>query len=156
MALSSTSYVTTYTQETAERICAEIADGKSIGSVCKMEGMPSRRTVFNWLNQFPEFVKLYQIACEERAEGYVEEIIDIADDASHDYVSDGEGGERVDHEHIQRSRLRVDTRKWIACKLKPRKYGDKLAVGGADDLPPVAISKIERVLVDANAKNRDG
>lgn len=140
MAKSSTSFTTTYTPELAERICKLIADGKSIKTICDMEDMPCKRAVFSWLSKYPDFVKLYQIACEERAEAYVEEIIDIADDSSRDYVDDGEGGMRVDHEHIQRSRLRVDTRKWYAGKVKPKKYGDKIDLTHANpDGSPIRL-----------------
>jgi hypothetical protein len=119
-------FVTDYTPELAERICAEIIDGKSLRTLCKMEGMPSKRSIMYWLNKHQEFRDLYDRACIERSEGYAEELVDIADDVSNDYISDGEGGFLVDREHIQRSRLRVDTRKWICAKMKPRKYGDKV------------------------------
>ena len=53
---------------------------------------------------------------------------------------DGEGtGYEYNGEAVQRSKLRVDARKWMASKMAPKKYGDKLAVGGADDLPPVKV-----------------
>ena len=55
------------------------------------------------------------------------EIIEIADDASGDYVTTSEGKRIVDHENIQRSRLRVDARKWAAARLAPRKYGDHIS-----------------------------
>lgn len=145
-----------YTAELAERICAEIIDGKSVRTICKMEGMPDRATVVRWLRKHEDFKALYDRACIERAEAYAEEIIDIADDGSNDYVPDGDGHMRFDSEHVQRSKLRVDSRKWICAKMKPKKYGEKLAVGGAEDLPPVQVQKIERVLVRADAKNRDG
>lgn len=144
-----------YSPEFADRICAEIADGKSVRTICKMDGMPCKATLFNWLGQHADFKAKYDIAVMERAESYAEEIIDIADDGTNDWVAE-DGVIRLDHEHVQRSRLRVDARKWICAKMKPKKYGDKLAVGGADDLPPVRVEKIERVLVSANAADRDG
>jgi hypothetical protein len=116
----------TYTPEMAARICAEIIDGKSVRSICKMEGMPSKITVMRWLRSHEDFKELYDRACVERAEAYAEEIVDIADDGTNDYVPDGDDGVRFDHEHVQRSKLRVEARKWICAKMKPRKYGEKV------------------------------
>ncbi len=45
-------------------------------------------------------------------------------------MEDKDGKKALDHEHVQRSRLRVDTRKWAAGKLAPKRYGDKLNLGG--------------------------
>jgi hypothetical protein len=115
-----------YTPEWSDKFCALVAGGKSVSSICKQPDMPSKQTIFTWLRVHPDFLKAYQIATEERAEGYADEIIDIADDSVNDFVSDGEGGTRVDLEHIARARLRVDSRKWICGKMKPKKYGDKV------------------------------
>jgi hypothetical protein len=129
-----------YTQEIAAQICAGLAEGKSLRTVCKADGMPCMATVFNWLRAYPEFLEQYTRAKEDAADAFAEEMLDIADEASNDWmeVHDKDNpGYRLNGEHINRSRLRVDTRKWIAAKLKPKKYGDKVSVGGADDLPPI-------------------
>ena len=52
--------------------------------------------------------------------------LEIADEASEDWITAKDGARVLDHEHVQRSRLRVDTRKWAAGKLAPKRYGDKL------------------------------
>ncbi|CAB4121084.1 hypothetical protein UFOVP154_22 [uncultured Caudovirales phage] len=87
-------------------------------------------TIFKWLNAFPEFAEQYARAREAQADTLADELTDIADDGSNDWMErkDAEGviiGWRENGEAVQRSRLRVDTRKWIASKLKPKKYGDK-------------------------------
>lgn len=93
--------------------------------------MPCAATVFNWLRRHKEFVEQYEKAKEEQADALAEDILDIADDGTNDWmereVGEGEGntGWKLNGEHVQRSRLRVDARKWIASKLKPKKYGDK-------------------------------
>ena len=118
-----------YTQALADRICAELAVGKSMRTVLKMDGMPVMDTVFRWLREKPEFSEQYAKAKAEAADALVEEMIDIADSGTNDWMENNDPnnpGYRVNGEHIQRSRLRVDTRKWIAAKLKPRKYGEKL------------------------------
>jgi len=88
--------------------------------------MPEKRTVLKWLASLPEFVTQYAHAREAQADAYADEIAEIADDGKRDYTVDADGVAFVDHDHIARARLRVDARKWIASKLKPKKYGDKL------------------------------
>lgn len=88
----------------------------------------------------------YARAKEESADSLADEILDIADNATNDWMKRNHGeddpGWVANGENIQRSRVRIDTRKWIASKLKPKKYGDKMAIGGADDLPPVQVKEI--------------
>jgi hypothetical protein len=123
-------FETHYTPELGARICDEISDGKTLPEVCAMDGMPCKRAVFGWVRSNPEFERMYRIAQQDRAEGLVEEIVSIADDSSRDFVPDKDGNMRVDNEHINRARLKVDTRKWIACKVIPKLYGDKLEING--------------------------
>jgi len=120
-----------YSQELADRICAELAEGKSMRTVCLAEDMPAMSTVFKWLRERKEFSEQYAKAKTESADAMVEEMIDIADDGRNDWMEahDRDGdfiGYKVNGDHIQRSRLRVETRKWIAAKLKPKKYGEKV------------------------------
>lgn len=119
-----------YTQELADLICEKLADGESMRKVCEAECMPAKRTIFNWLRTNEEFLHQYEKAKVEAADKYAEEIIEIADDGRNDYImrqnADGSEYEVVNTEHIQRSRLRVDARKWVSSKLKPKKYGDKV------------------------------
>lgn len=124
-----------YTLKIASAICAELAAGKSLRTVCKAEGMPSAATVFRWLGEHKEFREQYARAKEESADALVEEMNDIADDGTNDWMEahDKDGaciGWKLNGEHVQRSRLRIDTRKWIAAKLKPKKYGDRLELSG--------------------------
>lgn len=124
-----------YSQELVDRICAELALGRSLRSVCADDEMPSMTSVFNWLRIHPEFLEQYTRAKEESADALTDEMLDIADDATNDWMerknSDGSTHEVVDGDHIQRSRLRIETRKWIASKLKPKKYGEKLEHSGS-------------------------
>jgi hypothetical protein len=81
---------------------------------------------FKWLREKPEFSQQYTRAKAEQADTLIEEILDIADCTKFDKTIDENGKVITDHEHITRSRLRVDTRKWVAGKMKPKKYGEKL------------------------------
>ena len=118
--------VTTYTDEIANEICSRLVDGKSLKKICEMEDMPSKSTVFKWLSENESFSDKYARAREAQADTLADEIIDIADDGENDTYEDDEGNVRTNQDVIARSRLRVDARKWIASKLKPKKYGDKL------------------------------
>ena len=90
--------------------------------------MPGLRTVMRWLfdGDHDDFWQQYARAREAQAEVWADEIVSIADDVSNDFTTGKDGKEIVDHENIQRSRLRIDARKWIASKLLPKRYGDKL------------------------------
>lgn len=84
-------------------------------------------TVLKWINDF-DYHDQYAGARETRAENIFEEIIDIVDCEDHDMGIDDNGNPRVNHDVIQRDRLRVDARKWMLGKMQPKKYGDKLDV----------------------------
>jgi len=94
--------------------------------------MPARSTVYRWLSRNPDFADQYALARECLVAAWADEIIDIADDGTTDYVEKvGRNGTEymaVDQEHIQRSRLRVDTRRWLLSKLNPGQYGDHMEV----------------------------
>lgn len=123
-----------YSQKVADRLCAEIAStSKSLRTICKMDGMPSVQTVLKWLREDKNgFLAQYTRAKEEQADYLVEEMIDIADDGSNDLmtITKGDVSYEVENKEVtNRSKLRVETRKWISSKLKPKKYGDRLDVG---------------------------
>lgn len=103
--------------------------------------MPSAATVFNWMRTYPKFLEQYARAKQESADAMAEEIMDISDDGTNDWMEDqymkGKSpGWKVNGEAVQRSKLRVDTRKWLMSKMKPKKYADKLDVTtNGKDLP---------------------
>lgn len=92
--------------------------------------MPNKSTVFRWLAADEAFRDQYARAREAQADALFDDILDIADDGTNDYMTktnaDGSEYEALNAEHIQRSRLRVDARKWMAGKLLPKKYGEKI------------------------------
>lgn len=122
-----------YTPEIETKICELIAEGKSLSEICRADDMPSRETVYAWKAKNQAFSDRYARAVEDRAEKLAEEILTISDDDSGDFGfkrvknEDGESAEVfIDKDNIQRAKLRVDSRKWIASKLFPKKYGDKV------------------------------
>ena len=117
-----------YTPELADKICAQLADGDSMRTVCKPDDMPNKTTVFKWLRIHEEFNNQYVKAKEESADEINDEKLEIDDNYNNDWMeANGDSeGYRINGEAVQRSRLRIDSRKWLASKLKPKKYGDKI------------------------------
>lgn len=137
-----------YTQDMADKVCELIMEGYSLRKIEAKEGMPSKQDILRWLRESKEFQSQYAHAREEQADALVEEMIDIADDISRDIVPNDEGKLVIDGFAAQRARVMIDTRKWAASKLKPKKYGDKVDVnhGGQADAP--AIKTENKVLVE--------
>lgn len=139
-----------FNQEIASGICERIADGESLRSICASDDMPAKSTVFKWLTQQNGFADQYAHAREAQADTLFDEMLDIADDARNDWMERNgkdDAGWEANGEHIQRSKLRLEARKWMAGKLRPKKYGDKITQEhtGADG-GPVMIQRIERVI----------
>jgi transposase-like protein len=118
---------TKYSEELADRICEAIANSnRGLVTICKQEGMPTRSTVHKWISENKQFSDKYAKAREDQADYLAEEMLEIADNSTNDTTLNRMGEEIENREWVNRSRLRVDTRKFIASKLKPKKYGDKL------------------------------
>ena len=116
-----------YNPELAEEICYAVScSSYGIKKLCKLnKHWPSHETVYRWLAMEKEFSDLYARAKRLQIEVIIDEVLEIADDTSRDNVINEDGKSIIDHEHINRSRLKIDTRKWLAAKLCPRLYGDK-------------------------------
>lgn len=120
-----------YTDDIALQICERLSDGRSLRSICLDDDMPGQTTVFRWLAANETFRKQYARAREAQADAIFDEMLDIADNSTNDWMERrGENAEgyELNGDHVQRTRLRLDTRKWMASKLAPKKYGDKLDV----------------------------
>lgn len=124
---------TDYTPELASLICGRIAEGESLRAICRDADIPASSSIFLWLSQHSEFSEQYAKAMEARADGMFDELLEIADDGTNDWMEkkNAEGevvGWTLNGEHVQRSKLRVDTRKWALARMSPRKYGDKQGI----------------------------
>ena len=127
-----------YSEELAQEICRHIADCVSLRAIAAMEGMPTTATIMSWLadSSKPEFLEQYARAREAQAEKMAEDILAIADeectmvraDKHGTKDDDGEGNTVVvfDATAVARNKLRVDARRWLASKMAPKKYGDKV------------------------------
>lgn len=121
-----------------QAILARLAAGESLRAICRDEGMPNRQTVLRWVAADPVLRDQYARARDEGLDAIGEELLEIADDGRNDWVEREAANGKVEivpnQDHINRSRLRVDARKWYLSKLAPKKYGDRSAVEltGAD------------------------
>lgn len=137
-----------FTEEMADMICERLIEGESLRKICLSEDIASQGTVMRWLVENEKFREQYTHAREVQADTLADEILDIADDGSNDYMGEDE---KYNGDAVQRSRLRVDARKWIASKLKPKKYGDKTLVGSDPDNPLPAGFTVNLVKANGDA-----
>ncbi len=122
---------TVYTDAIADAICLQLADGLSLNAICRQPGMPSERTVRTWaLDDLHGFAPRYAKARELGYLKLADELLDIADTSviGIKTVSKPNGVETTEGDMIERSRLRVDTRKWMLSKMLPKIYGDKVSL----------------------------
>ena len=148
---------TQYSRQLAEAICEALVEGRSLASICANEDMPSRSTVFRWLDQHEEFRVLYARARKLQADILSDETLDIADDARNDWMqrlTQKQASWVANGENIQRSKVRIDTRKWLVGKLNPRKYGDRVELAGDPTAP--LVTKVVREIVRPEKKKGGG
>lgn len=132
----------TFTQEIADSICEQIADGKSLRSICAAEEMPAKSSVFKWLSQHKDFADQYTRARESQADALFDDLADVAEEALKAETA----------VEVSARKLIVDTHKWRLSKIAPKKYGEKLELAG-DPKAPLGIAVIERRVIDPS--NRD-
>jgi len=119
-------------KEIFDTIFKRIEQGEALRTILLEDTMPSSQTFFIWIDADEDESKRYVRATELRADALVEDILLISDDQEGDVYKDSDGNEQTNHNVINRARLRVDSRKWLAGKLRPKKYGDqsKLTIDG--------------------------
>lgn len=118
---------TTYTTKMADAICEWLEGGRTLSQFCRHPNTPTRRTVGSWRKAHPEFQARFARARAMGHDAIAEETLDIADDGSNDWMEREHRGHvlyELNGEHIQRSKLRVDTRLKLLAKWDPKRYGD--------------------------------
>lgn len=120
---------TLYNEDMAALICERVKSHDwGLKRLCEhYDDLPTKETVNEWRAKYPEFSSQYAQAKLQQADLLAEECLDIADDASSDIKLNDEGMPIWDINCINRARLRIDTRKWLAAKLLPKQYGAKPA-----------------------------
>lgn len=147
-----------YSPEIGDLICALIVEGMTIRKIVARPDMPSMVTFFRWLRDVEEFQTAYQNAKTEQAEIMVQDMLEIADDGSDDWYDVDKNGNKtrkLNNECVQRSKLRVETRKWAASKFKPKTYGDRIIHAGDEDAPlnTGGVSDTERAAMQRFLQN---
>ena len=133
---------TKYTKALGDRVCELLAEGKSMRTVARVEGMPDKSTMFRWIRKYDVFRDQYTRAKNESADAMGEDALDIADDGSNDFMTITKGDKTYEVENREvtsRSKLRIETRKWLMAKMKPKKYGDKLDLTSDGEKLPTPI-----------------
>jgi hypothetical protein len=119
-----------YSDDLADRICGDIADGFGLRDLCQQDWCPSRTTVYSWISSNEMFRRKYEAALLLRAEFWSDEIVSIADDGSNDWIErtlkNGSTVRAVDKECVERSKLRVHVRLRLMAALNPQKYGERV------------------------------
>ena len=138
-------------------MCRQISEGRSLSTALKSDGMPSYYTAMMMLRNNLDFRAMYEKAIESRADRLAEEILELADESMPAHL---EGA--MASAWVQQKRLQVDTRKWVAAKLKPKVYGDRIDVSVTDTRISVSdalkdakmrVLTDERSIVDVVAKD---
>lgn len=135
---------TDYSETIAALICERVATSTlGLNKLCALyDDMPVKSTVNQWRYKYPEFSTQYAQAKLFQADLLAEECLDIADDSTNDTLINAEGFETCNTEWINRCRLRIDTRKWLAAKLLPKQYGPMIA----EDKKTVSESIVEKLI----------
>ena len=133
-----------FNQETADLICIMLSEGMSLRKILKADTekkLPAQATIYQWLLRYPAFQEQYTRAREEQAETLADEIIDIADEQPEIVVVTDKTGKVIEHKldgaYLQWQKNRIEARKWTASKLRPKKYGDRVAVEGVEGGAPI-------------------
>jgi hypothetical protein len=125
---------TIFKQEIADIICIMLSEGMSLRQILKADTqgkLPAQSTIYEWLIRFPLFAEQYARAREEQADTNADEILEIADEMPPEYT-DKDGRTYLDQTFIAWQKNRIEARKWTAAKLRPKKYGDRMAVEGVE------------------------
>jgi hypothetical protein len=122
-----------FSAKLADAICERIAGGESLRAICKGDDFPDLSTVIRWLadDRYAEFRQHYERAREIQADHFVDEIVEIADTEPDPQIA----------------KVRIDARKWVAGKMRPKKYGEKIDVEHSGNAEKPIVHRIERVIV---------
>ena len=152
-----------YTEAIADEVCLRLTEGEPLVRICKSSHLPDVSTIYRWLIRFPLFCEMYTRAREEQADTNADEIIAIADeDPKFTEYKDKDGNVvdiKIDSAYVAYQKQRIESRKWTAAKLKPRKYGERIAMEGVDGGAPIgtvdlSTSYLAEVIKNLEMKKR--
>ncbi len=152
-----------FTEAIADEVCLRLTEGEPLVRICKSSHLPDVSTIYRWLIRFPLFCEMYTRAREEQADTNADEIIAIADeDPKFVEYKDKDGNVvdiKIDSAYVAYQKQRIESRKWTAAKLKPRKYGERIAMEGVDGGAPIgtvdlSTSYLAEVIKNLEMKKR--
>jgi hypothetical protein len=108
-----------FSQTVFDRICALVADGKSVREACSLKGMPARETFNKWRKRTPELQAQYDQAYKDYEDSCLQDIV---------YIADTEPDPA-------KARNRIDARKWELKIRNRKKFGDSMTLAGDPDAP---------------------
>lgn len=151
---------TVFSEGLGALVVRTIAAGATITATCATPGFPNPWTLRRWCHERPDFARDVDTAQRVRASGLIDQAMGIADDDRADYVAvtrkDGRIEMVFNHEHVARSKLRVDTRKWVAGRLDRSSWGDSKQVDVNAKILTISLSddELDRQLRQAADKLR--
>lgn len=147
---------TLFTKELGKAICDALACSPvGLRKLCLMrDDFPTSTAVREWITKDDEFADQYMKAMAKRAMWLAEEIEEISDDGTNDTYVDDDGKVKTDYDVLGRSRLRVDTRKWIASKLMPKVYGDHKRMEELESENDVMRREVQQLRAQLDEKNK--
>lgn len=124
--------------ETVDYILDQVASGVPLAEVCRQDGMPHRSTFIDWVNADKDLSRRFAHAREDGEHMIAADALRIADDSANDYI-ETDDGPKLNQEHIQRAKLRIETRLKLLAKWSPKVWGDKLELAGDKDSPLTVV-----------------
>ena len=139
----------TYDPDIAQQMCEQLSEAVPLREICRQEGFPAWRTVYDWMKKDPDLSAAIAYARDVGYDKMAEECLDIADNANNDWMErlDKDGvaiGWQLNGDHVQRSKLRIETRLKLLAKFNPKKYGERVTHAG-DDQNPVVVENNHNV-----------
>jgi hypothetical protein len=153
-----------YTQEIAEEICALVADGVNLRKVCRMDGMPAWRTVYDWCVAYPEFAARLAHARDIGYDALAEEALEISNTphlGQKKVFSSGAGEDEdsmtvTEDDMLGHRKLQIETRLKLLAVWNPKKYGNKVQLGGDAENPIKVEAQVEaETMLAAILKNTE-
>lgn len=142
-----------FSQAIADIVCERIAQGEPLAQICRDEGIPSATTIRNWQDADADFSCAIARAREAGFDAIADTCMEIADNARNDYMEKASqsGAFEFNAEHVQRSKLRIDTRIKLLSKWDPKRYGDKQTID-INDVTPKTPEQVAARIAELMAK----
>jgi len=145
-----------YTEEIADKICELVSNGVNLRKVCRMEGMPAWRTIYDWVVAHPDFATRLARARELGYEAIAEEALEISNTPvmGHKQVMSDKSTYTTVEDMLGHRRLQIETRLKLLAVWDPKKYGNKVQVGGDAENPVKIEAEVQAEnLLSAILKN---